>query len=156
MKFGEFWTTRDGRTARIDCVAGKGAWPVTAEIGGGKHRFTRSGAWSIFAIKDPIDLVRPAPERVYIAGPMTGLPDLNRPAFHAAAAQYRARGAFVFNPAEVELHEGAEWADYMRAEIPHLVTCDTIVLLPGHDASAGANLELHIARQLGMSIVWPE
>lgn len=38
--------------------------------------------------------------RVYIAGPMTGLPDFNFPAFHAAAAAWRAAGWEVFNPAE--------------------------------------------------------
>ena len=38
--------------------------------------------------------------RVYIAGPMTGLPDFNYPAFNAAAAKLRALGLEVLNPAE--------------------------------------------------------
>ena len=29
---------------------------------------------------------------IYISGPITGLPDLNYPAFHAAAAELRALG----------------------------------------------------------------
>ncbi|WP_457825134.1 DUF4406 domain-containing protein, partial [Staphylococcus aureus] len=30
--------------------------------------------------------------RIYVAGPMSGLPELNFPAFHAAAAELRAQG----------------------------------------------------------------
>ena len=40
-------------------------------------------------------------DAVYLSGPMTGLPDFNRPAFHAAAAALRAQGYVVINPAEV-------------------------------------------------------
>lgn len=38
--------------------------------------------------------------RVYIAGPMTGLPEYNFPAFHAAAKAWRDAGWEVLNPAE--------------------------------------------------------
>ena len=37
---------------------------------------------------------------IYVSGPMSGLPDLNFPAFHAAAAELRALGHTVVNPAE--------------------------------------------------------
>lgn len=94
--------------------------------------------------------------KIYIAGPMTGHPELNFPAFHAAAADYRARGAFVINPAEINADPTAEWADCMRADIAALVTCDTIVLLDGYEKSKGATLELTIAQALGMTVVWPE
>lgn len=39
--------------------------------------------------------------RVYISGKMTGLPDLNRPAFDAAEKRLTAQGHFVINPAEL-------------------------------------------------------
>ena len=38
--------------------------------------------------------------RIYIAGPMSGLPDLNSPAFNAMAERLRAHGHHVENPAE--------------------------------------------------------
>ena len=37
---------------------------------------------------------------IYVAGPMRGYPEFNFPSFHAAAAQLRAAGHTVFNPAE--------------------------------------------------------
>lgn len=97
------------------------------------------------------------PTRLYIAGPMTGLPDFNRPAFHAAAAQLRAAGYEVVNPAELDsTHPIADpggygaWGRYMRRDIPHLVKCDALALLPGWTESKGARLEAHIAQELGM------
>lgn len=92
-------------------------------------------------------------ERWYVAGPMTGYPDLNFPAFHRAAADLRALGHHVENPAEINPMIGADWADCMRADIRHLVTCDAILTLPGWTESRGASLEVHIAQALGMRIL---
>lgn len=39
--------------------------------------------------------------RWYLSGPMTGLPSLNRPAFHRVAASVRAAGHDALNPAEL-------------------------------------------------------
>ena len=39
--------------------------------------------------------------RVYLSGPMTGVPDHNIPAFSAAAERLRAEGHFVISPAEI-------------------------------------------------------
>jgi hypothetical protein len=102
--------------------------------------------------------------RVYIAGPMTGYSDLNFPAFTAAAAEYRKRGAFVINPAEIN-GSNAEmtpeqyrehWVKCMKNDINQLMTCDTIVLLDGWQKSRGAKLGYHIARNLGLTIIYPE
>ena len=40
-------------------------------------------------------------QTIYIAGPMTGLPDLNFPTFHTEAARLRSLGHEVINPAEI-------------------------------------------------------
>lgn len=92
-------------------------------------------------------------KKIYIAGPMTGLPELNFPAFHAAAQELRAAGHDVINPAEINPDPGTAWEDCMRADIAQLVTCDAIFLLPGWERSRGASLEHHIARELGLRIV---
>lgn len=99
-----------------------------------------------------IELAPSRKNRLYLAGPMTGLPDLNFPAFNAAAAALRERGYHVENPAEHGIVEGAEWGDYLRYDIGRLVTCEGIALLPGWFQSKGARLEANIAKELGMEI----
>jgi hypothetical protein len=93
--------------------------------------------------------------RIYIAGPMTGLPLLNFPAFHAEAARLRALGHDAVNPAEINADPAKGWAACMRDDIRELVTCDAIQLLPGWRCSRGATLEHHIAVALGLEIIMP-
>lgn len=61
--------------------------------------------------------------RLYLAGPMTGFEDFNFPAFNAMAAQLRARGYVVENPAEHGVVEGADWDDYMAYDLTRLGLC---------------------------------
>lgn len=88
----------------------------------------------------------------YVSGPMTALPELNKPAFAAEAARMRALGFEVINPAENDLGPGAKWEAYMRVDLAQLLTCNSVILLPGWERSDGAQLELHVARALGMTI----
>ena len=89
-------------------------------------------------------------KRIYIAGPMSGLPDYNYPAFNAAAEQLRAAGWVVENPAENEPPACGTWAGWMRLGIAQLIRCDAVALLPGWSTSRGAMLEHYIALQLGL------
>ena len=50
--------------------------------------------------------------RIYVAGPMTGHPQLNFPAFHTEAARLRALGYEVVNPAELNADPGADWLSH--------------------------------------------
>ncbi len=92
--------------------------------------------------------------RTYIAGPMTGYPDLNFPAFHREAAYFRKLGKEVVNPAEINTDPNAGWIDCMRADLRELVTCAEIVMLPGWERSKGATLEHHIAKALDMTVIY--
>lgn len=105
---------------------------------------------------EPVRLAGHRAGRVYLAGPMTGLPEFNFPAFNAEAAILRAQGLTVINPAEHGIVEGAEWADYLRHDIAGLASCERIHLLRGWENSKGARLEVHIAQQLGMVITRQE
>lgn len=92
-------------------------------------------------------------ERVYIAGPMTGLPDFNYPAFFAAADMLAAAGYEPINPARTEGREDCStWLDYMRASLHDIATADGIALLPGWGDSRGAVLESHLGRDLGLPV----
>lgn len=90
--------------------------------------------------------------RVYLSGPMTGLPELNFPSFHAQADRLRALGYDVVNPAEINPDASMAWNECMRADIKALVDCDVIALLPGWTTSTGAHLELHISHRIGIQV----
>ena len=101
----------------------------------------------------------PAPahsQRICIAGPMTGLPHLNQPAFMAEAAQLRSVGHHVENPAENAKPTCGTWLGNMRLAIAQLITCDRIHLLPGWTGSKGANVEYTLAKGLGLMITLAE
>lgn len=101
---------------------------------------------------------------IYLAGPMTGIENLNFPLFNAEAARLRSLGYTVVNPAEInggaaELAACAEmtpaelkahWHKCMRRDIPCLLDCDAIALLPNWFRSKGARLEAHISLEFDM------
>lgn len=91
--------------------------------------------------------------KIYLSGPMSGIPERNFPVFNRAAAALRKAGHEVVNPAEISLGILGTWHDYMRADIAALCGCDTLALLPGWEHSSGAHLELHIAHRIGLTIV---
>jgi hypothetical protein len=93
------------------------------------------------------------PMRVYIAGPMTGIADDNKPAFNRAAAVLRAAGFHVENPAEnAPPNDNPTWDDWMAIAIPQLKSCDAVVFLPGWEQSTGALEEYAIAVMAKMRI----
>lgn len=92
-------------------------------------------------------------KRIYISGPMTGLPKFNIPAFHAEAERLRALGHEVVNPVEINRDVTAKWSDCMRNAIRGLLDCDTVAVLDGWQHSKGASLEVDIAQKLGMQIL---
>ena len=92
--------------------------------------------------------------KFYIAGPMRGIPNDNYEEFDKAEDYLVSCGHTVINPAKLEGDKDHEdWHWYLKRDIPLLVTCDSIALLPGALASAGACLELFIAADLDLGIL---
>jgi Domain of unknown function (DUF4406) len=100
--------------------------------------------------------------RLYIAGPMTGIPQFNFPAFHAAAKALRAEGFEVISPAEEDGPEigaaamqsqdgqldanskiaGQTWGDLLSRDVKIVADkVDGVAFLPGWARSKGARLE---------------
>ena len=88
--------------------------------------------------------------RIYIAGPMTGLPEHNYPAFNAATEKLRSMGYEVGNPAELPEPESPTWEGWLKQAIQLMLGCDEVVLLDGWHKSIGARLEQNLAAQLRM------
>lgn len=93
---------------------------------------------------------------LYISGPMAGIPEHNFPAFFSAEDRLREQGFLVNNPAALQpgppegLDADATWAWCLKRDIPHLLTADEVVCLPGWQLSRGAMLEVMIAQRLFM------
>lgn len=107
--------------------------------------------------------------KVYLAGPMRGLPDWNRGAFEAAAQRWRDAGHHVLNPWELAQTMGyvpdcpggsepgtAEGAAHLRhvmlSDVACIMTCDGLALLPQWERSRGASVELALAQFLGLGV----
>lgn len=90
--------------------------------------------------------------RLYVAGPMAGLPEFNYPAFFAAEKRLQKYGYDTFNPARTEGREDWSWADYMRVGIADVLASDGVAVLPGWESSRGARLEVHVAVELGLPV----
>jgi hypothetical protein len=115
--------------------------------------------------------------KIYLAGPMSGIPNFNFPAFNTAAAALRAEGHEVFNPAQrdIERHGGVDISADNHAGDPALAAnthgfslrealaddtayickeADAIALLPGWESSKGARAEHALAFALGHTFVY--
>jgi hypothetical protein len=88
--------------------------------------------------------------RVYIAGPMTGLPNFNRQAFYNVESQLLDEGHVVLNPAF--LPSGLTQAQYMDICCAMLRAADAVYMLSGWDLSAGARAENALAEKLELKI----
>lgn len=102
---------------------------------------------------------------VYIAGPMTGLPQFNIPAFERQAARLRTAGYAVVSPVELDSNEirtealasstgampadgkigGETWGEILARDVRVIAdTIDAICVLPRWYMSRGARLEVFV------------
>lgn len=107
---------------------------------------------------------------IYIAGPMTNLPQFNVPAFTEAAANLRAEGHIVINPAELDSPEmqaqalaspdgnlaslekltKETWGDVLARDVKVISDgAEAIAVLPGWHKSRGARLEVFVGLLTG-------
>ena len=97
-------------------------------------------------------------ERVYISGPVSGLPlGEVRETFAARERALVHAGYKVVNPLERSLQalgEGQTWEEYMAFDIQLLWKCDLINFLQGAEGSRGSRLEAAIAKQKGIGTLF--
>lgn len=96
--------------------------------------------------------------KVYVSGPMTGIPEFNKTAFAEAAAFLRAEGYEVVSPHELDdadpvARETMTWGDFLSRDVKLIADggIEGIVLLPEWYKSKGARLESFVGIQKGVA-----
>lgn len=109
---------------------------------------------------------------VYLAGPMTGIPEYNKAEFDSAARYLRDEGLCVFNPADVDLANGFDARGTTGCETKEELAAlgfdlrkalaadlkfvaeeaEEVYVLPGYENSKGVAAELALAQALGLPI----
>lgn len=83
---------------------------------------------------------------IYLSGPMTGIPEHNRPLFNVKAQELREAGYKVINPADFKDHS---WVICLTRDLIFmLLFCRKIATLPGWKKSNGGNLENYVGNKL--------
>lgn len=104
-------------------------------------------------------------KQIYVAGPMSGYPEFNFPAFFGAQRRFEQEGWRVWNPAAKEeengvqdaaaysvgdnialVAEGWDWAGAFKWDCDKVITSDAIFLLKGWERSTGARAEWAVAQ----------
>lgn len=94
-------------------------------------------------------------KRIYISGPMTGIPDNNFPAFFAMEERIRAAGDLPVNPARFPVQP--TYDDTIRLDLEVIaMAADGAVFLRGWEHSKGANIEMDLIRSIGIPVMFEE
>lgn len=85
--------------------------------------------------------------KIYISGPITGMPDRNAPLFNEVSRVLSDAGIPNVNPIALDDDQEPEsWDAAMRRDIMCMVSeCDSVMMLPGWEESDGARVEYHLA-----------
>lgn len=86
---------------------------------------------------------------IYIAGPITGVPDYQRN-FNRVENELIVKGFTVLNPSK--LPQGLTNEQYTRIDFAQIDAADAVVMLPNWDHSPGARLEFEYCRYTGKPV----
>lgn len=92
--------------------------------------------------------------RLYLSGPMAGIPEFNYPAFAEARERLRKAEYDVYDPSEGIEPDGSvvNVQRLMKGHISQVVESEAIVLLPGYARSEGSKVELAAALAIGLPV----
>lgn len=92
--------------------------------------------------------------KVFITGPMTGLPDYNRDSFDNAAKTIEALGHTPLNPYRQDFVDTKRtWGECVLASLLLLLEADAILALEGAENSTGSGIERVFAARMNLPAV---
>jgi hypothetical protein len=90
--------------------------------------------------------------KLYVAGPMTGYPEANYPAFDRAAEWLESFGYEVVNPTGVHIDQKHHYVDLLWEDLRVMLDCHGIAVLDKWWESTGARNEVSVAGLLRMPV----
>lgn len=116
-----------------------------------RHRVGLTGVVSFWSSQR-----RGNPHILYLAGPMTGIPEWNAPAFEAAQVALVAGGWEVITPLELVPIDHPDqippWEECLRQDLQAVLLCDGVAVLLGWEQSRGASFEVQVANTVGIPV----
>lgn len=92
-------------------------------------------------------------KKVYISGPMTGLPDHNKTEFARAERYWSDLGYQVVNPLQNDyIYDKEGYIAVLAQDIKDMLACDIVAVLPDWQNSKGAVQEVAVAIANGLEI----
>lgn len=103
--------------------------------------------------------------KLYLSGPMSGLPEFNYPAFEEATQCLRAAGYDVVSPHELDREAGVDpnvefthtdRIAAMKRDLIAVLESDGVAVLPAWKASTGAQAEVATAHSISLPVQYVE
>lgn len=95
-------------------------------------------------------------KKAYISGKITGMEEKARELFDQAEKEVISLGYEPINPMKLNHTHDLTWEAYMKQDIKALCDCDVIYLLRNYSDSRGALLELAIANELKLEVIYQQ
>lgn len=96
-------------------------------------------------------------EKIYISGKITGLDEYEAfQLFNNADIELSTKGFNVVNPMTIEHNHDKSWLNYMKTDLKALMECDCVYALNNWLDSRGAKIEVELAINLGMKVIYQQ
>jgi hypothetical protein len=93
-------------------------------------------------------------KKCYISGQISGIEDIAESIFESAEEVVSKLGYIPINPMKIEHNHDKSWESYMKVDIFELMKCDVIYVLRNWRNSKGATIEVNLAKDLGINIIF--
>lgn len=93
--------------------------------------------------------------KIYIAGKIGDLPEEEyKSNFEKAKQHLIEQGYEVLSPVDLPHNHDKSWSSYMKEDLRALMECEALFALRNWKKSPGATIEVNLAVQLGINIIF--
>ncbi len=103
-----------------------------------------------------LDVLKPKNKSIYISGPMTGIPDLNKANFDQAEDIIADLKHISINPHKLVTKEQqltGDWELFMKIDLTEMFKAGCLLMLPNWQISSGASWEFLNAKMLKIPVL---